>query len=241
MALPKLDLPTYEITLPSNKQKVRFRPFLTKEQKMLQMAKEGADLKEIVYAIRQVVTNCALIDLDVDKMPIFDLEYFFLRLRSKSVGEIIQAAFQCQNNVDGQPCENVVKIPINLETIEVKFPDKDYSLIQINDHMGIKMTYPKWEMMDLVTDLQTDPENYELAFDIVTECVECVYDGDTVYDRFETGEMVKFLENLPIDKFAKVEEFLMNVPTLSHKVDFECKKCGHKEQLILQGIEAFFG
>jgi DNA-directed RNA polymerase subunit M/transcription elongation factor TFIIS len=153
----------------------------------------------------------------------------------------VNAAFQCQNEVNGQLCDNIVKIPINLEKIEVKFPEKDLSLIQINEKIGMKMTYPKFEMMDMINEFQEHPDDYELAFDIVADCVQCVYDADSVYDRFEKDEMVKFLESLPVDKFAKVEVFLMNVPTVSHTLDFNCNKCGHKEQMVLKGVESFFG
>lgn len=238
--LPKLDLPSYSITLPSNKTTLRFRPFLTKEEKILQIAKESGDLHEIVYALKQVITNCCLSPIDVDKLAMVDLEYFFLRLRAKSIGEEVIAQYECQNEVDGKPCKNVVKILIDLEKIEVKFPEKDYSLIKITDKVSLKMQFPKFELLDKITEFQLHPDDYELGFEIISECVKCVVEGEKIYDEFTMDEMKLFLETLTVNKFSEVEDFLNNLPTVSKKLEFHCHKCGFKDEILLEGVESFF-
>lgn len=205
------------------------------------MAKETGDLDDIVYSIQQVITNCAITPVDVKQMPMFDLEYFFLRLRAKSINEVVLGQFVCTNKKDGKTCDNVVKIPIELEALEVSFPEKDLSVVKVTDSIGLKLKYPRFELIHKIIEVQQHPDDYELGFDIIADCVESVYEGDKVHTRFEKKEIVEFLEKLPIDKYAQIEEFLSNAPTIKKDLDFKCNKCGYQTQIHLEGLQSFFG
>lgn len=239
--LPKIDIPIYETKLISNGEVVRFRPFLVKEQKLFLMAGESDDSKETIKAIKQVLRNCILDDVDVENMATFDIEYLFLQLRARSVGEIANLRFTCNNNIsETEKCGNNVKIDVNVLEINPE-KNKDHSnKIPITDTIGIVLKYPTFNSLD-ISDLNTD--NIEQILEIIVSCIDYIYDENNVYYAKDTPkqELVEFIENLKQADLEKVSTFFNTLPKVKKDVDFQCEKCGYKEVLTLEGIQSFFG
>ena len=248
MPLPKIDTPIYSLKLPSDKkQTVTYRPFLVKEEKILLTAMEGAKtLKGDKFAnavrdvILRIITNCTDGKIDGRKLPAFDIDYLFLNIRAKSRGELIEPSFTCNQEVDGVPCGNVDKYPIRIDEIKIDFPNKDYSKIMITDDIGLQL---KFLSVDEIKVHDNESDSIEKMFKIIVDSIDYVFDAENVYKGKETAkaEMVTFVEALTEDVFDKIKEFFNNLPQLRHKVDYKCTKCGHKEPVLLEGLEDFFG
>jgi hypothetical protein len=249
MTLPKLDTPIYNLKLPSDKkQNVTYRPFLVKEEKVLLTAMEGAkNLKgqEFQSAVRDVILriigNCTDGKINADKLPAFDIDYLFLNIRAKSRGEMIEPSFTCnQEDSDGKVCGHVDKYPIRIDEIKVIFPDKDYSKIMITDSIGIQLKFLSTEETK-VHDGETD--QIEKMFKIIVDSIDYVFDAENIFKGKETtkAEMSTFVENLHSVAFEEIKEFFSNQPSLRHELDYKCSKCGHKEPVVLEGLEDFFG
>jgi hypothetical protein len=248
MPLPKIETPIYSLKLPSdNKRTVSYRPFLVKEEKILLTAMEGAkelkgeEFQRIVRdVILRIIINCTDGKIDGNKLPAFDVDYLFLNIRAKSRGEMIEPTFTCNQEVNGVSCGNIDKYPIRIDEIKINFPEKDYSKIMIKDDIGIQLKFLSTEEVK-VHDGETD--NIEKMFKIIVDSIDYVFDAENVYKGKETSkaEMVTFVENLTEDAFDSIKEFFGNLPTLRHEVDYKCSKCGHKEPVLLEGLEDFFG
>jgi len=239
MSLPKIVVPTYELILPSKKEKIQFRPFLVKEEKILLMAAESKDSSEMIRAMRQIIKNCLLNEkLDIDKLPLFDLEYIFLQLRSKSVGEVLETRFVCKNIVDAKECGNSEKVLIPLDKVQVEFPKQDYSLIKLSATMALKLKYPTFEILELLA--KSTGNKYDDIFASIGQCIDCVVDGEEVYTTFTDEELNEFLESMPKNKFELIEKFLDNLPKIKIEIPFLCRKCGYKETLVLEDLQSFF-
>jgi hypothetical protein len=232
--LPKLDKPTFEMTIPSQKKTVRFRPFLVKEEKILLTAQQSESEKDIIYGIKQVLTNCAQDpDFNVNKLTTFDLEYMFLKLRAKSVNNIVDVSYRDIED------DKVYDFKINLDEVEVTFPDVEISnKIPITDTIGIIMKYPS------VTILDNIPENAS-ATDVVDylirSCIETIYDADTVYPVAEEPEeeVTEFLDSIDVVAFNKIRYFLDNLPKLSHKLEYK-NSLGNTRTIQLETLRDFF-
>jgi len=239
--LPKIDIPIYETKLISSDEIIRFRPFLVKEQKLFLMAGESDDPKETVRTIKQVLRNCVLDDIDIENMATFDIEYLFLQLRARSVGEIANLRFTCNNNIsETEKCGNAVKIDVNVLEINPE-KNKDHSnKIQITDKVGVVLKYPTFNSLD-ISNLDTD--NIEQILEIIVSCIDYVYDADSVYYAKDTPkqELVEFIENLKQADLEKISVFFNTLPKIKKDVDFNCEKCGYHEVLTLEGIQSFFG
>ena len=239
----------YNLKLPSDqKQSVSYRPFLVKEEKILLTAMEGAkELKgdEFQNAVRDVIlriiTNCTDGKIDGNKLPAFDIDYLFLNIRAKSRGESIEPSFTCnQPGKDAKICGQVDKYPVRIDEIKISFPEKDYSKIMVKDDIGFQLKYMSTEEMK-VHDNESD--TIEKMFKIIVDSIDFVFDAENVYKGKETAksELVTFVENLNEDTFDKIKEFFANQPKLKHEIDYKCSKCGHKEPVLLEGLEDFFG
>lgn len=239
--LPKIDIPIYETKLISSDEIIRFRPFLVKEQKLFLMAGESDDPKETVRTIKQVLRNCVLDDIDIENMATFDIEYLFLQLRARSVGEVANLRFTCNNNIsETEKCGNAVKIDVNVLEINPE-KNKDHSnKIQITDKVGVVLKYPTFNSLD-ISNLDTD--NIEQILEIIVSCIDYVYDADSVYYAKDTPkqELVEFIENLKQADLEKISVFFNTLPKIKKDVDFNCEKCGYHEVLTLEGIQSFFG
>jgi hypothetical protein len=242
MALPKLDVPIFELTLPLTKQKVKFRPFLVKEEKILLMAQESEDLNATFLAIKQVINNCCISEIDVEDLPVTDLEFFFLNLRARSVGEIVDLQYKCNNKVkkeDGEEdiCGNVVKLKINVLEIQPEISPDHNNKIALNDKLGIVMKYPTMHMMEKI-----DGDEIERITGVLLECVEYIYDEDQIYYKKDISkeELTEFFDSMTREQFSKVQKFFETLPKIKKDVDFKCVKCGYHENVAIEGIQNFF-
>jgi len=241
MALPKIDIPTYEIELPISKKKIKFRPFLVKEQRNLLMALESNETSTVQQNIRDILTNCTLTEsVDIDKLPIIDIEYYFVNLRSKSVGEVVEARYRCNNMVNDVECNNVMETKINLQDIKVTQEKTISPEIQITPKLTVKLKYPEFGMVK--DSLQYDDIN-TITFNMIASSIEYIYDGEQFYYGHETSpqEMLEFVESLNAEQFKKIEEFFENLPKLKENVNITCGKCGYNHTIEVEGLENFFG
>jgi hypothetical protein len=241
MALPKLEVPTYELELPLSKKTIKFRPYLIKEQKALMMALESSDAKTIQHNVREILDVCTLSkDVDVDELPIIDIEYYFIQLRAKSVGEISESKYRCNNEVEDKVCGNIMEAKIDLT--EIKPVQEEYvdPEIQLTDKIIVKMKYPPFK---LIKDSIEMEDITEVTFNMLAQSIEYVYDGEQFHYAKESSveELVDFIEQLNQEQFEKLEKFFNSIPKLSKKIDMTCSKCGFEHHLDVEGLESFFG
>jgi hypothetical protein len=243
--LPKIDVPIYEITLPLSEQIIKIRPFLVKEEKILLMAMESDDDDAILLAIKQIINNCCVEELDINKIPIVDLEYLFLQLRSRSIGEVIELQYICNNNVkDGdtnedKKCSNVVKLEFNALEIKPEFSGNHDKKIQLTENLGVVMKYPDFKLVEKIKNLN----DTDALVKTIINCIDYIYDKDTVYytKDIKEKEVEDFVDSLTHDQFQKIENFFNNIPKITKKLDFKCNRCGYHEEILLDGIQSFFG
>ena len=244
MKLPKIDTPIYEINLVSNNKTVKFRPFLVKEQKLFLMASESDDPKEIVNCIKQVLSNCVLNDdVDINELSSFDLEYLFLNLRAKSVGEVVNLTYSCNNTVkndkgDDVRCGGVVKFDVNLMEIKPTIDKEHSNKIEINKKLGVVMKYPTF---NLLSDLEKKP-NADII-DLIIACVDYIYDDETIYysKDIDKADMLEFFDSMQQSDFVKIEKFFKTAPKITKTLNFKCPKCSHTEDIVIEGVQNFFG
>lgn len=248
--LPKIDSPIYELVLPLSEKKIKFRPFLVKEQRNLMMAMESDDKNTIEQNINQVLHNCSLSDIEIESLPILDVEFYFLNLRARSVGEIVENRYQCKNQTaeitktfddDGVPiCGNVMNTSFNLLDIKVEKNPNIKNVIQLTENVSIKLKYPQFSVLERAKlfDNATD-----MAFDMIVDCVEYIFDGTQYHYAKETSpkEILEFIERLNHQQFEKIEEFFNEQPIMSKKIDMKCSKCGFDHTIEVEGLENFFG
>ena len=244
MALPKIDVPLYELNLPSTEEKISYRPFLVKEEKILLMAMEGKDEKEITKAVKQIINNCVVTKgIDSEKLPLFDIEYILLNLRSKSMGDIIKTSYvhqDCPKAKEEGKEPKAVEVEIDVSLIEVTKDPKHTNKIQLTKDVGVIMKYPDVSMMDKMQNIDTT--NPDSAIDIITKCIESLYDEESVYGKtdYTPKELKEFILNLTQEQFSKIEQFFATIPKLQTEIEFVCD-CGYKEKILLEGLSSFFG
>jgi Zn ribbon nucleic-acid-binding protein len=241
MALPRIGTPTYETEIPSTKQKIEFRPFLVKEEKILLLALETGDKKTQYRALKEILKNCITTSgFDVNKLAVFDVEYLFIQIRGKSVGESLEPIVVCPQ------CKTQGKLKINLADIKVNEENKvevPYK-VMLSDKIGITMVYPNMEMMEKIDpDKAVGSGDTETVFKIIAKCIESIFDGEEVYDpkQYSEKELIQFIEETPTENFKKVVDFISNMPRVEKKVSFNCPKCSEQKQMVLRGVEDFFG
>lgn len=241
MALPKIDAPVYEIDLPLSKKHIRFRPFLVKEQRNLMMAMESDDKETIEKNIRQVLHNCTLTpNVDIDSLPIIDVEFYFINLRARSVGEVIETKYRCENEVNDKPCGNLMDTSVNLLDIKVEFKEDAKDVIQLTDTIAIKLKYPEFSMLERSTKFDSATD---MAFQMIVESIEYIFDGEQYYYSKETdpAELIEFVESLNQDQFKKIENFFNNLPIMNKVIKTTCSKCGYNHTIEVEGLDNFFG
>lgn len=239
MALPRIDAPTHQVTLPVSKKTISFRPFLVKEQKILLMAMESNDKKTIENNVHQILQNCILDDIDLENLPLVDIEYFFLQLRARSAGEIVDSKYKCENVVDGKQCGNIMKTSFNILDLQVEFPKDIEDDIKLTNGIGIKLKYPTFKV---TKNMKPEESVTTSAFELLVECIDFIYDKDNVYYASETpkSELMEFLESLTKSQFEKIEKFIQDMPKMNKKIDIKCSKCGFEHHLDIEGLESFF-
>jgi hypothetical protein len=241
MALPKIDTPIYDLELPLSKKKIRFRPFLVKEQKNLLMALESDDRESIENNIKQVLQNCTITEkVDIEKLPVVDVEYYFLQLRARSVGETVENKYRCDNMVDDKSCGNIMETSLNLLDIKIEGVQDDNDVIELTDKISVKLKYPQFSVLSKLSKL-TDVG--DITFQMIADSIEHIYDGEQFYYSNETPqeELLEFVESLSQKQFAKIETFFANLPKLQKKIEMKCSRCGFQHNLDVEGLESFFG
>ena len=231
-----LATPKYELTLPSTGKKVKYRPFLVKEEKILLLAMESGDSKAMSLAIRDIIRDCVEQDIRVDSLPLFDVEYVFLQLRAKSVGEIAEPIISCPS------CGEGTKIKLNLTKVEVIKEKKHTNKIKLTEDVGVLMKYPQLKISEDFDMTQIESDS-ALAFDVIIRCIEKVWQGEDIYDAEDVGieAIQEFVDNMSQDQFAKIANFFETMPQLKHDIDFICPHCENKTQITLSGLTDFFG
>ena len=230
MALPKLnDTPKYEMKIPSTKQKVKFRPYLVKEEKILLMAAETKDLNQIMNAVIDTVNACIETPIARNGLTTFDLEYMFIKIRSKSVGENVDVSLICS------ACSNEHPVTISLEDIECKM-NKSNNVVVLDENVSLEMSYPSYGSMDLTGDAD------ELGFKIIANCIDTVLtQEERINVSEETPESIKnFIESMTKAQFEKVAAYIETMPQVSHNVEFDCSSCGEHNNTIIKGMQSFF-
>jgi hypothetical protein len=247
MGLPKIVVPEYSLILPSTGEEIKYRPFLVKEEKILLIAMESEDEKQIMDATKNVIKNCIFGDINIDEMPTFDIEYIFLWLRGKAKGEEINLKYKCPQ------CENELPVSFNIEDIKVKKNDEHSNKININENLGVVMKYPNMSLQVKIDNMK-DISDIDKIFKTVLLCIDYIYDAEKTYSTKDhtAAEMEEFLESLTDDQFQKISKFFETMPKLKHEVKLECKnkvkgegkkkdkECGYKEDMTLEGLQSFF-
>jgi hypothetical protein len=236
--LPVIDKPIYKATILSRKEPVEFVPFTVRESKIMMMAKESNELDSMVQSLKQVLRNC-LVDknINVDKLPMVDLEWLFLNIMARSSGEKQPQFFKCTNQVSGNNCNMVVEFEVNLLTVKIANKEIDRR-IPLTDKVGLQMKYPTFEATQAVIKLPETQQDEALA----AACIDYVYDADSVYksEDMQPEELVTFIEGLETAKYSMVEQFLNNCPIITETIEKTCPKCGFHHKITLEGLEDFF-
>ena len=233
MALPKLNSPTHQLELPSTGKKIKYRPFLVKEQKILMMAQESKDEHEVLNAMTSLVNDCTFGKIDATNSPMFDVEYIFLRIRAKSVGEKITLNLTCPDDEKTQ-----VPYDLNLEDVNVTMDEEHTTEIKVNDNVTIHFRYPY--LKDMLGIPSTINET-EKSFHILNNCIDSIHYGDDVYNRVDLTDkdVNEFVDQLTTEQFEKVMVFFNTMPKVRHTLTFVNPKTKAMNEVVLEGLESF--
>ena len=234
MALPKLDTPLYELELPSTGEKLQYRPFLVKEQKHLMLAMESDDPADMKNSLAEIITACTFAKVDPYKLPMFDVEYLFLKFRGKSVGEKIKLTVICPDDN-----ETEAEVDIDLAEVGVQLQADHTNSISLSDKIKMIMRYP--DLNDF-SSTESDDET-ETVFKMIAKCIHEIHEGDTIHNKIDISdkELDEFVENLPTDAFEKVQNFFETMPKGRHVVKVKNPKTKKTGEVVLEGLENFFG
>ena len=236
MPLPKIVTPSFELTLPSTGKKIKYRPFLVKEEKILILAIESNSMKDITRAIKDILKNCILTkDVKVDELPTFDIEYLFLNIRARSIGESIDLVITCPDDE-----KTKVNSTIYIDEIEVKKNDEHDINIKIDDTYTMKMKYPSLDQFideNFVFEGQSDN-----SFEIIASCIDMVYSEEEAWEAKDCSkkELLEFVEQLNSMQFKQIEKFFDTMPQLSHEIEVENPNTKVKSTVLLEGLASFF-
>ena len=239
MPLPTIATPTYELELPSTGKTIRYRPFLVKEEKLLVLALESEDTKQITTAIKAVLKSCIKTrGIKVEKLPTFDIEYIFLNIRGKSVGEEIEVNLIC-------PDDNETNVPvvINIDDIEIQKSEDHERRIALDKNLMMELRYPSLEQF-IAQNFDFEEENQvEQSFDMIAACIDKIYNEEEVWSTADCThkEIVDFLEQMNSKQFKEIENFFSTMPKLSHEVEITNPKTKVKSTVVLEGLSSFFG
>ena len=237
MALPRIDVPTYELVVPSTDEKIKYRPFLVKEEKILLIAMESGENKDIIQGVKQIVSECTFNKLELGDMPMFDVEFMFLNIRAKSVGEISKLKVLCQDDK-----VTYANVEVDLSKIEVQVEDDHTNKIELSDEMGVIMKYPSIDSFSTAGIAEITASN---MLDVIVACIDTIYDkkGEEVYDSKDSTqkELVDFVEQLNTKQFQEVQKFFDTMPKLRHEIKVKNPKTKKESKVVLTGLSDFFG
>jgi len=242
--LPKIDVPIYNVKLLSTGKSLRFRPFTVKEEKLFLMANEDEDLTTVVDTIKQILNNCILDEFQIDSLPLFDIEHLFLNIRARSIGEMVNLKYKCNNNVldeetkEEKKCNNVVQIDLNVLEIQPEKQEGHTNKIEITEKLGVVMKYPNFETLKKFKDA-TEADS---IIKMTVNCIDYVYDADKIYYAKDSQEedLIEFIESMQSKDLERIKNFFDTMPKIKKDVDFKCNKCGHEEKIEIEGIQNFF-
>lgn len=234
MSLPKLDHPTFELTLPSTKQPVRFRPFLVREEKMLLVAQASEAASDMLAAIKQVITNCIVTEgVDVNSFASFDLEYFFLKLRSKSVNNVVELTYR--DNEDDQ----LYSFSVDLDQVEMKFPEVPINnIIEVQGGYKLRLKYPTAGALDVLSSAESGTELFYMA---IQQCLDVLFKDNEVYvlSEYSYEEVKELIDDLPVNSFNQIRLFAESAPRMYHELSYT-NKLGNERKITLQSLSDFF-
>jgi len=238
MPLPKIATPTYELELPSTKQKIKFRPFLVKEEKLLVLALESEDTKHITTAIKTVIKNCiSTRGIKVEELPTFDIEFLFLNIRGKSVGEEVEV-----NIIAPDDGETSIPVKIDLEDIKVKENEDHEKQIRLDDTLMMEMKYPSLDQF-IKNNFDFEDSSVDRSFELIATCIDKIYNEEEVWSTADVSqkEVIEFLEQMSSSQFKQIEKFFETMPRLSHTVEIKNPVTKVKSTVVLEGLSSFFG
>ena len=242
MPLPKINTPTYDLTLPSTGKKIKYRPFLVREEKILIMALETEDMAQITNAVIEILDECILSKgISVTKLATFDIEYLFLNVRSKSVGETVEVNVTCPDDE-----KTSVQMEINIDSIKVQKVRGHKNIIKLDDQYSMKLKYPSMtEFIESNFESGNDGgegSDIDKSLSMITSCIEMIYDNEESWDASDSSqqELEEFIEQLNSKQFKSIEKFFETMPKLSHKVKVTNPKTGVESQVVLEGLASFF-
>lgn len=233
MALPKVSHPIFELTLPSSKKVIKYRPFLVKEEKLLLMAQSGNDAKEVIGTIKQVINNCILsTDVSVDELTSFDIEYIFIKLRARSIGNVIELTYRDLED------DKKYDVTVDLDAVEIVFNESHNPKIEINKTTGLTLMYPS---VDSSITALADDETSDAIFDLIGKSIESIYDENGVYDpkEYSDEEILEFVSSLSIEVFQKIQEFFTTMPKLHYEIKYT-NSLGNEKTIVLNTLNDFF-
>ena len=239
MPLPKINTPTYDLTLPSTGKKIKYRPFLVREEKILIMAMESENMSEITNAIVQILSDCILTkDVKVESLATFDIEYLFLNVRAKSVGETVDVNITCPD--DG---ETEVEMSIDIDTIKIQKTRGHKNIIKLDDELSMKLRYPSLEQF-VENNFETAEGTSEVgqSLSMITSCVDMIYNSEESWEAsdYSKKELDEFIEQLNTKQFKQIEKFFTTMPKLSHKITLKNPNTGVESEVVLEGLASFF-
>ena len=234
MALPKLNSVKYDLYLPGLGKTVQFRPYLVKEEKILMMALESQDQKQILNAVVDIIDACVYDDINVKKLAVFDVELLFITLRSKSVGEGVEVNMKCSE------CETENPVSIALDEINVPEVDNDNKTVMITDNVGITLRFPSFQ--DVQKQKPEEMDTMEGILKLLAACIETIFDAEEVHDTkdLKQSEVLEFIEQMNNTQFQLISSFFNDMPSLKSLVKFKCVNCKHDNEVELRGIQSFF-
>jgi len=237
MALPQVVLPTYELEIPSNGKKIKYRPFVVKEEKLLLLALETNDEKQIEDAVRNLLKGCIQSRVKIENLAIFDLEYIFLQIRAVSVGEIVEMRVTCK---DDEKTE--VRYNLNLSDVKVTKTEASNPKIMLSDDLGVMMKYPAWNEFIIGSIMGGNPTSGDVI-EIIAGCIDQIFDAEDVYDGSTTSkkEFVQFVEGLTNSQFEKIQQFFAEIPRLEHTFTVKNPNTGEESEFTIAGLTNFFG
>jgi hypothetical protein len=240
MTLPMMNTPTYTMVIPSTEQTVKYRPFLVKEEKALLIAQQSEDMLTMVETLKGVVKSCVLDKIDIDKLATFDLEYMFVQIRGKSVGETVELVFPCDEDHGEQNVKAKSTVTIDLNSLVVIKEEGHTNKIDLFDNVGVVMKYPTVDVLKKLEGIQTD--DLDKIFDVVALSIDYIYDGDQLYYAKEQShaELLQFVNNLNSQQFLKVQNFFVTMPKIKKEIEYDCPVCGKHHVKLLEGLQSFF-
>lgn len=228
---------TYTLKLPSTGKVIEYRPFIEKERKQMLMAIESHNKNDTLAAIKNIAKSCCLNGIDLNTITLFDIEYIFIHLRAKSIGEIVKLNFQCNNVVDNKSCNNIMHPEVDITTTVVEGLKEDLK-IKFTPKFGVKMKYPTLAVFDNISDVEESDYTYKL----IASCIDYIWDGENIYytKDYPFEDALDFIMKLTHNQYIKLEEFFLDIPTVKKTFNHICPKCKYEHTSTIEGYQSFF-